>query len=130
MERRSFVKGAFGFVALAVCAGAGVGALSSRQSTARVSAADAVGPLLCEGIEFADEPDGVRVAGVYEGTKLFVVDRSGAELAKLADGTRSIDEAADAAGVSAADAAEFFVKMGQAGYLENEVYVDLCEVPA
>ena len=73
---------------------------------------------------------GGRVAGVFECTKLFVVDKVGARLAALADGTRSIEEAADAAGVSAADAASFFVTLGQAGYLQNEVYVSLCEVPA
>ena len=127
MERRTFVRGAFGFVALAVCAGAGVLATSEASRTA---AADAVGPLLVDGIEFVDEPDGGRVAGVFEGTKLFVVDKVGARLAALADGTRSIEEAADAAGVSAADAASFFVTLGQAGYLQNEVYVSLCEVPA
>ena len=127
MERRTFVRGAFGFVALAVCAGAGVLATSEAPRTA---AADAVGPLLVDGIEFADEPDGGRVAGVFEGTKLFVVDKVGARLAALADGTRSIEEAADAVGVSAADAASFFVTLGQAGYLQNEVYVSLCEVPA
>ena len=127
MERRTFVRGAFGFVALAVCAGAGVLATSEASRTA---AAEAVGPLLVDGIEFVDEPDGGRVAGVFEGTKLFVVDKVGARLAALADGTRSIEEAADAAGVSAADAASFFVTLGQSGYLQNEVYVSLCEVPA
>ena len=59
-----------------------------------------------------------------------MVDKVGARLAALADGTRSIEEAADAVGVSAADAASFFVTLGQSGYLQNEVYVSLCEVPA
>ena len=127
MERRTFVKGAFGFAALAVFAGAG--ALASREVT-RIASDDAAGPLLAEGIEFVDEPDGMRVAGVFEGTRLFLVDRAGAELAKLADGTRTIDEVADLAGVTAADAASFFVTLGQAGYLQNKVYVNLCEVPA
>lgn len=131
MERRTFVRGAFGFVALAVCAGAG--AIASRNlssEVARVAPDDAVGPLLVEGIRLVDEPDGGRVAGMYEDTQLFVVDRTGAELVALADGTRTIDEAADVAGVSAADAASFFVTLGRAGYLQNEVYVNLCEVSA
>lgn len=143
MERRSFVKGAFGLAVLAV----GVGVFGSQgglripskggegvlfTTSGAVSLKDAVGPAMQPGIELSQRADTV-FTGSYDGLDLFDVDATGAELIALADGSRTIDELAVAASeklgatVSAADAAAFFVDLGEAGYLANTVLVNLVE---
>ena len=59
------------------------------------------------------------------------MDATGAELVRLADGSRTIDELASANGqLKPADVASFFVELGQAGYLANTVLVNLTETQA
>ena len=134
MERRSFVRGAFGFVALATLgvAGAVAGTDVQRASfvtTAGLDAESACGPAMVAGIELVTDSDVVH--GMYGKTHLFDVDATGAALIRRADGSRTIEELADA-GVQLrpADVASFFVELGQAGYLSNTVLVNLTETQA
>ncbi|MBR3315713.1 MAG: hypothetical protein IKG18_16435 [Atopobiaceae bacterium] len=134
MERRSFLRGAFGFVALATLCVAGTGSRVAAPSgfvTPEVSNPEvAHGPIVRDGIELVSKQGTVQAW--YGETHLFDVDALGAELVRLADGTLSIDEIASAAGtdVRPADVASFFVALGQAGYLTNAVYVNLVETVA
>ena len=77
-------------------------------------------------------PEGESVHGYFGDTHLFTVDTQGAELMRLADGTLTIDELAESLSVPVrpADVASFFVTLGQAGYLQNTVLVNLVEIPA
>lgn len=134
MERRTFVKEAFGFVALATLgiAGAAVGANASHPNfvTAPISDVESArGPAMAAGIELVE--NGNVVHGMYGNTHLFNVDATGAELVRLADGSRTIDELAGAGGqLKPADVASFFVELGQAGYLANTVLINLTETQA
>lgn len=134
MERRTFVKGAFGFVALATLGVAGAHVASEVPRgfvTAAIEAPEAaLGPVMAAGIELV--PNGDVVEGRFGDTHLFNVDSLGAELIRLADGSLSIDELASAASteLKAADVASFFVDLGQAGYLANTVLVNLTETVA
>lgn len=137
MERRTFVQGAFGLVVLAV--GGAVGARIASQSTdggrfvmPEIPAAEAAdGPVVAAGIELAPNDNGT-VRGMAGGVHLFNVDQIGAQLIRLADGSRTIDDLAASLDepVSAGDVASFFVALGQAGYLANTVLVNLLEIPA
>lgn len=145
MERRTFLKGACGLVVLV--AGAGLGRAnagrpladeSARGTTLLTTSAGveqdvATGPMMQAGIDLVEGPDG-GVAGWYGDTELFEVDKTGAGLIALADGSRSLDDIAGEAvspggEVSPADVASFFVTLGQAGYLQNTVLVNLVEIP-
>lgn len=146
MERRTFIKGAFGLTVLV--AGAGLGIAGMRDSVHADDAvpaegfttpdngipADAVGPVMEGGIDLVASSDPNVYEGYLSTTQLFRVDKSGAALMMLADGTRTIGEIAAQASqtlgepVDAADAAEFFVTLGQEGYLQNEVLVNLLEI--
>lgn len=134
MERRAFVKGAFGFAALATLGVAGAVVGTNVQSANFVTASvpnaeSALGPVMVAGIELV--PAGNVVHGMYGNTHLFNVDATGAELVRLADGSRTIDELASANGqLKPADVASFFVELGQAGYLANTVLVNLTETQA
>ena len=91
-------------------------------------------PVMQGGIDLVAGSDPNVYEGYLSTTQLFRVDRSGAALMMLADGTRTIGEIAAQASqtlgepVDAADAAEFFVTLGQEGYLQNEVLVNLLEI--
>ena len=136
MERRTFVKGAFGLVAL-VCAtgfhsvqerhGCPEGAIFVTPGSAAPEAA--VGPAMVAGIEL-EAGDAGETWGTYAGERLFAVDDTGAELVMLADGSLSLGDIAERTSVPvrASDVASFFVTLGQAGYLQNEVYVNIVEV--
>lgn len=145
MERRTFIKGAFGFAAL--LAGSGAAALatqhaiapSASKGTLLFTTSDSIaqvleGPLMCAGIDLVKSDSGT-ILGVIRETELFTVDETGAVLVQLADGTRSIDlitlEASSLVGspLAAAEVASFFVTLGQAGYLQNTVLVNLVEIP-
>jgi hypothetical protein len=73
------------------------------------------------------------VQGHYGDTHLFTVDALGAALIQRADGSRGIEDiAAEASSalatpLAAADAASFFVTLGQSGYLQNQVLIALYE---
>ena len=131
MERRSFIRGAFGFVALTALAGVG-GATASGASHPFVTPLIpnpefCVGPVMQAGLALVGKDNTVK--GMRGGTHLFNVDATGAELIRLADGTMTLDEMASAVStpVNPADVACFFVALGQAGYLANTVLVNLSE---
>lgn len=137
MERRTFIQGAFGLAVLAAgasvgafIAGAGVKDNASFVTPAVEAPEAAAGPVMQPGIELNETADDVVAS--YNGQELFVVDKTGAELVRLADGSLSLDEIAACVStpVATADVAEFFVSLGKAGYLQNEVYVNLVEVTA
>ncbi len=131
MERRSFLRGAFGFVALATLCVAGTGthgaAPTGFVTPEVIHPETACGPIMVGGIELVSKWDAVQAW--HGGTHLFDVDSVGAELVSLADGSKSIDELASLVGqpVRPADVASFFVALGQAGYLANTVLVNLVE---
>ena len=137
MERRTFVRGAFGLMVLAVGGGIGTrlaaqAASDERFVTPRVTSAEAAdGPAMVAGIQLAPNGDGT-VRGEAQGVHLFDVDQMGAQLIRLADGSRSIDDLAASLDepASPVDVAAFFVALGQAGYLANTVLVNLVEIPA
>ena len=131
MERRTFIRGVFGFAALTtmagVCASAAPTLRCSYVTPSVQNPELCVGPAMQAGIELYDEGETTR--GMCAGTHLFNVDATGAELIRLADGSMSLDELASAAStpVNPADVASFFVALGQAGYLANTVLVNLSE---
>ena len=160
MERRAFVGSAFGLVVLAAGVGtkalealastgdapAPVTASKTREvlfvtadganppadaTAGAAGATEAAGPVVRGGIEMACGDDPRKITGYYGAQALFNVDRIGAELIRMADGTRSIDRIATEAGdllgstIAPADVASFFVTLGQAGYLRNTVLVNL-----
>ena len=138
MERRTFVQGAFGLMALVVAGGLASMPKSEGDDLAEafvtpdVEALDqAVGPVMEAGICLEPQNDGT-VRGMYGDTQLFSVDERGAELIRLADGRLALDELAASLGdsVRLADVAAFFVKLGQAGYLRNTLLVNFVEMPA
>ena len=139
MERRTFVKGAFG-LAVAV---AGAGAFSALQfeqaaktpfytTPVIADAGSAVGPVMQPAVSLTRTGEGI--AGFFNESKLFVADDTAAALIMLADGAHSLDditrEAAASLGITLdpADVASFFVELGQAGFLLNEVYVNMYQV--
>ena len=107
-------------------------ASDERFVTPRVTSAEAAdGPAMVAGIQLAPNGDGT-VRGEAQGVHLFDVDQMGAQLIRLADGSRSIDDLAASLDepASPVDVAAFFVALGQAGYLANTVLVNLVEIPA
>ena len=141
MERRTFVKGAFGLV-VAVAGADAFSALQLEQAAKApfyttpviADAGSAIGPVMQPAVSLARTGEGI--AGFFGESKLFVADEVAATLIMLADGTRSLDgiarEAAASLGTALdpADVASFFVELGQAGFLMNGVYVNLYQVTA
>lgn len=143
MERRVFVKGAFGLVVLAAFPGlvgltgcnktlsakAG-GALFTTPFTGEPETAN--GPLMMAGIDLHEVPGSDRIAAYYNGVEVFNVDAAGAALVMLADGVRSIDQITSEAlakdnAADPADVALFFSSLSEAGYLRNIVRVSIME---
>ena len=147
MERRTFVKGAFGLVVVAAGVGLGLAGAQGDDADTGVGTIlfetpeaalleSAKGPAMLAGIRLVEHEGSSELSGYFEGVELFSVNPIGAALIGLADGSRTIDElaaqAADLMGrpVEAVDVASFFVTLGQAGYLQNTVLVNLYEIPA
>lgn len=135
MNRREFLKGAGAFVVLCATGWRTLSARPGKAEAMPVEAAPApghtvetaVGPLLVTGLTAERTATGATI--LYQGETMFTVNDMGMRLLEQADGTHTLDaiiDAADAAPVSA-DAARFFVTLGQAGYLQNRVEVMLYE---
>lgn len=92
-----------------------------------VSPEFADGPVMASGIRLVKNDGSTQ--GYYGGMHLFTVDERGAQLIRLADGSLTLDELAASLDDPAnpADVASFFVTLGQAGYLQNTVLVNLVE---
>ena len=136
MDRRSFVKGAFGLVVVAAAAGAGtLAAGNGRQALAEPfyttpatgEPETATGPLMMAGIDLVEIDSQGSTAAFYEDVELFDVDASGAALVMLADGIRSIEQIAEEAGAKPLDVALFFSSLCQAGYLRNRIVVSVLD---
>lgn len=141
MDRRMFVKGAFGLVVLAACPGLSGLAGCGKGTSAKAEGAlfttpfagepeTATGPLMMAGIDLAEVPGCERVAAYYGGAEVFNMDASGAALVMLADGARTIGDIADEAAtqgfpVDPSDVALFFSSLCEAGYLRNIVRVSI-----
>ncbi len=95
-------------------------------------------PILQKGLQIrpvisvCDKTNTFNITGahvLYNGVKVFSVNEVGKKLLGMADGITSIDEMIEKLDVqeNAFEVAMFFVKLGQAGYLENKIEVKLYE---
>ena len=141
MDRRTFMKGAFGLVVLTASTGLGslVGCSGPRAATVGNvvfttpsigEPESAAGPLMMAGIDLLEIAGADRFAAYYGDIELFDVDKAGAALVQLADGERTIDaiaEEATAQGIACepVDVALFFSSLCNAGYLRNRVLVSI-----
>ena len=133
MTRREFLKGTAGFVI--ACGTALVlptvsdlfkAAPKSPEKLSllgNVALEDTVGPLLVEGLEMFPLSTGAEIQ--YRGTTCFTVNDSGMRLLRLADGGNTLTMIAEKADLSdqMEAVADFFVTLGKAGYLQNEIEV-------
>ena len=142
MERRDFIKGVGGLAVIVSLSGI-VGSLllrdPSRSASVMFTTPDAVGikqaigPAMVAGIDLFHVDTKGAVRGYYGDTHIFNVDALGAELIMLADGSRTLEdinsqaERLTASALSSAGIAEFYVALGQAGYLQNKVLVTIYE---
>jgi hypothetical protein len=124
MTRREFLKGCGAF---AVLLAAGWKALPALQKALTPNVGTAVGPLLRDGLAILPDPGGCCV--YYQGRAMFKANAAGQRLLQHADGTQTLDEIISETGNTkqASDVAMFFVTLGQAGYLQNVVEVQLFE---
>lgn len=126
MKRRDFLKGAAGIVI-----GCGLGfSLNRLIRILSVSPENAVGPMLAPGLTVERVSHG---ANVYtRGLLAFQVNQSGARLLKYADGSRKLNRIISLARCEeeSAAAVAFFITLGQAGYLQNRVEVNVVEARA
>lgn len=126
MKRRDFLKGAAGLVI-----GCGLGfSLDRLIRVLSPGPEDAVGPMLAEGLTVAGVSHG---ADVYaRGLLAFQVNQSGARLLRYADGSHTLARIIALAQCEreAAAAVAFFITLGQAGYLQNKIEVNLVEARA
>ena len=122
ISRRTFLKGTAGFVLLC---GSGFG-LRALLDTADLPAEtyEAAGPRLREEMEILETADGADIR--YGGETCFTVNRDGLTLLELADGNRTLDEIIRLSGMSGdpEPAADFFLTLGQAGYLARRLEVN------
>jgi len=126
MKRRDFLKGAAGLV---IACGLGF-SLDKLTRLFAPAADDAVGPLLVEGLTIETVSQGANVYS--KGLLAFQVNHSGARLLKYADGSRKLERIIALAHCQeeAGAAAAFFITLGQAGYLQNTIEVNLVEARA
>ena len=127
MTRRDFLKGAAAFV---VSCGLGFSLYRDAHESAGsdLPGTGTVGPMLKRGLTVTPDQSGAAVS--FSGLDCFTVNAAGAELLKLADGRHRLDEIARKAGLEAQmeDVAEFYLTLGNAGYLENRFEVNLIAV--
>lgn len=119
LTRRSFLKGAAGFVLLC---GAG---FEMPALTASLSEEIApVGPQLVDGLSIDRTDSGAEVTS--SGLLCFTVNEEGERLLRLADGSRTLEEIIRLSGLSSQAEAvvDFFLTLGQAGYLTARLEVN------
>lgn len=119
ITRRAFLKGTAGFVLLC---GSGFG-LHALADAAAAPEGKNVGPRLKDGFKIVRTESAAEIT--YGGETCFIVNEKGLELLSLADGRHSLEEVIRAAGLdeNAGPAADFFLTLGQAGYLQNRLEV-------
>ena len=88
------------------------------------------GPKVRDGLSYQE--DGEYIQAFYKGEPVLITDPSGMELMKMADGSRSLDELmrVDMTGAEKEAIADFFLTLGQSGWLDNrlEVYKYAVEI--
>ena len=127
MDRRTFIKGAGGFVLLAAASAVLGTEVLTTALTPYPKETLLKGPLLRDELTFAKTAQG---ASAFVGdTEVFNVNATGAQLLTLADGTHTLDEigAKLKGAIDPVEAALFYVEVGKAGYLQNRVEVALVE---
>ena len=127
MTRRDFLKGAAAFV-LSCGLGFGLYKDANESAGSDMAGSRTVGPLLKRGLTISPNGSGASVS--FSGLDCFTVNAAGAELLRLADGRSSLNEIARKAGLEAQmeDVAQFYLTLGNAGYLENRFEVNLIAV--
>ena len=127
MTRRDFLKGAAAF---ALSCGLGFGLYRDGKESAASDqpVSGTVGPMLRRGLTVTPSQTGAAVS--FSGLDCFTVNAAGAELLRLADGRHRLDEIARKAGLETQmeDVAQFYLTLGNAGYLENRFEVNLIAV--
>lgn len=125
ISRRTFLKGTAGFVLLCG-SGFGLRALADVTSAADAPAetGEIAGPRLREEMEILETADGAEVR--YGGETCFTVNRDGLTLLELADGNRTLDEIIRLSGMAGdpEPVVDFFLTLGQAGYLTRRLEVN------
>ena len=116
LTRRQFLKAAAGMTL-------GLVVFRAAAPLDREETLPLVGPKVYEGLDFLRE-DGV-VQARCGGEPVLVMNESGYSLVRLADGTRSLDEIirVNRANAEPEEVADFFLTLGQSGWLENRVEV-------
>lgn len=123
LTRRQFLKGA---VSAAACLTVFRVVDTVTDRTAgydRYNPDQAVGPMVMRALSFRQTETGFEAG--YEGEKVLETNEAGYALMKLADGSHSLDELIrqDITGASPEEIADFFLLLGQAGWLENRLEV-------
>lgn len=120
-SRRRFIKGIAAGSALCVIG------ITARQLGLDLhedlSSSSHAGPCLREGLTLMTSGDGMKEA-LWEGETVFRVNREGAELLTLADGSRTLNEIIRISGNYEPEAtADFFLNLARAGWLCDRLEV-------
>ena len=119
LTRREFLKAAGGAMFyLAVVGSAGL--LSGLSDP---KADNWVGPKVRDGLVFREEGEDIRA--YYKGEPVLVTNRPGMELIQKADGTRTLEELLrqGEAAQNQEMIVDFYLALGQSGWLENRLEV-------
>lgn len=122
MERRTFVQVMVG--AAAVC---GIGGVAAAQKWSLMTdQQSATGPQLIPGLALQSTQEG---ADLYrDGDLVFKVNDAGERLISMADGITPLQTIMDHDELgSPQDIALFFISLGEAGYLQQQVQVNFVE---
>ena len=81
------------------------------------------GPRVREGLSYRE--DGESITAYYDGEPVLITNRSGMKLMEMADGSRSLEELMrfEETGKEREAIADFFLSLGQAGWLSNRLEV-------
>jgi hypothetical protein len=131
MDRRDFLATCGGLVVLASLAG--LQATIPFNQALETDAPDlesVVGPVLVEGLTYLTKTDVTPTVTAYYGqTAVFEVDPVGQQLLLFADGKHSVEQIAAAVNPAGGvgEVCDFYLALGQAGYLQNQFLVATTE---
>lgn len=119
ITRREFLKGTAGLVIL-LGTGFRLNGIAELLETDEIP----VGPKLREELSIIKTSEGANV--IYDGQTCFTVNEDGLQLLKLADGNNTLEEIIRDCGMTsnAEPVADFFLTLGQAGYLTARLEVN------
>ena len=118
LTRRQFLKAAGGaVVSLTVFRSLALWSDAGKEETVWT------GPRVREGLTYQEDKENIRV--LYDREVVLITNPAGMELMKKADGSRTLEElmAADPTGNSDEAIADFFLTLGQSGWLSNRLEV-------